>query len=79
MSQAGSFDPTSRYVIFVAGTPSCLAGAQTPGCNGTNNDYLVYGASLTSVPEPPVLGLFGLGLLLLAGLGCRAKVRCEIQ
>lgn len=79
LSQASSFDPTARYVIFVAGTPNCLAGAQTPGCNGTNNDYLVYGASLASVPEPPVLGLFGLGLLLLAGLGYRSTRRGEIR
>lgn len=79
LSQASSFDPTARYVIFVAGTPPCLAGVQTPGCNGINNDYLVYGASLASVPEPPVLGLFGLGLLLLAGLGYRSTRRGEIR
>ena len=79
LSQAGSFDPTARYVIFLAGTPSCIAGAQTPGCNGTDNDYLVYGASLASVPEPPALGLFGLGVLLLAGLGYRSKRRGEVR
>ncbi|HYW92528.1 MAG TPA: PEP-CTERM sorting domain-containing protein [Gammaproteobacteria bacterium] len=36
----------------------------TSGSDGDYNDFVVYAESLTSVPEPSALGIFGLGLLL---------------
>lgn len=56
------FDPTSQYLFFRAGQYDG-AGNST---NGTNNDYLVWGANITTaVPEPEsyAMLLAGLGLL----------------
>jgi len=54
-SQASGLDVNATYLFFRAG-PS----------NGTNNDYLVYGAGITpAIPEPETYALLlvGLGLL----------------
>ncbi|MEP6593240.1 MAG: PEP-CTERM sorting domain-containing protein [Acidobacteriota bacterium] len=51
LSAAGAFDMTSRYVLF-----------RPDGVLGANNDYLVYGAAVTPVPEPGTLTLVALGL-----------------
>lgn len=47
----GSFNESARYVLF-----------RPAGDLGSNNDYLVYGASATPVPEPGTLSLLGIGL-----------------
>lgn len=51
LAAASGFDKTARYVLFVP-----------DGVLHANNDYLVYGAAVTAVPEPGTLTLLGLGL-----------------
>ena len=73
--QASGFDPFAKYVMFRAGTDGQGASAEF------NNDYLVWGASLTAcrdcgpnnVPEPLTMSLFGAGLAGVAILRRRRK------
>jgi hypothetical protein len=73
--QASGFDPFAKYVMFRAGTDGQGAG------EGYNNDYLVWGATLTAcpdcdtqnVPEPVTMSLFGAGLAGVAILRRRRK------
>ena len=57
---AGGFDPTSRFVLFVADSTNCQSGS-------CNNDYVVWKGAYEPplrllVPEPGTLALLGAAL-----------------
>jgi hypothetical protein len=65
------FDANANYLFFRAG----LFNASGTALNGTNNDYVVWGANLTPVPEPEIYAMFGVGLALVGFVARRNRER----
>ena len=63
LAAASGFDPTARFLAFIAGTSASGRG---------NNDYLIWKGRIdTPVPEPTTLGLLGIGMLAFGFAGRR--------
>jgi len=76
--QSSGFNPNAKFVAFRSGslggstTSSSTYNSykckwkhnctSTSSTTSTNNDYVVYGGALTSIPEPGTLALMGVGL-----------------
>ena len=60
------FDVNAKYLFF-------RAGPNTDSINPNNNDYLVWGVSVTAVPEPEIYAMMGIGLALMGFVARRRQ------